>query len=439
MRFHANIVIASCFIILLGLSQVLSAQTYEEKRKKILEKQNSTRAEINVLDARIKSYQQKVAKAEEEFNKSYKKFENLNSLIALQDDKIGNLTTEQEQIAEEITLTQSEIDARKEELKVLIENYKRILLFAYKNSRSSNLELLLTANSFNQMLIRSKYLKKFEEQKAKQAEQIRRRRNELDQINIDLKQSLNRNQIVLQEIQQEKEILNGQRFEQKKTVDQIRSQATNLATELTKSREQKEALQSAFDGFIAEEKEIERLNNERLVKLARARQIADENLRNREVAKYSKPITTSSGVSNEILASNERIFASSKGALPWPVNSKTISKRFGRTRNPLYSTVTEYLGINIVADPAADVKSVADGYVFQVTSITGYGDVVVVKHGNYYTFYGNLSRIDVQKNQILNAGDRIGLSGVEQSPLSENLFFAVRHKDYQDPLIWLQK
>lgn len=431
-------------VILLGLFTIgsvasLYAQTYDEKRKEILSKQNNTRAEINVLDARIKTYQKRVAEAEVKFNKSFKQYESLNSLIALQDDKIDNLSTEQRQIQEEINLTEAEIEARQSELKVLIDNYKKILLFAYKNSRTSNLEMLLTSGSFNQMIVRAQYLKKFEEQKAKQAEQIRRRRDELDQIQIDLKQSLNRNQIVLQEIQNEKQVLNGQRSQQKQTVETIRSQRTDLVAELTKSREQKEALQNAFSSLIDEAERIQELENERLVKLARARQIADENLRNREVAKYSKSLVKEGAVSNEMLIDNERVFVASKGALQWPVNSKTVSKNFGRTRNPIYGTVTEYLGINIVADAASPVKAVADGYVFQIVSITGYGDVVGVKHGSYYTFYGNLSRIDVQKNDIINAGDLIGLSGVQQSTLSENLFFAVRHKDYQDPLKWLQK
>jgi len=426
-------------LFIFGCVTLLCAQTYEEKRKDILSKQNNTRAEINVLDARIKSYQKRVAEAEAKFNRSYKQYENLNGLIALQDDKIDNLSTEQKQIEEEINLTEAEIKVRQEELSVLIQNYKKILLFAYKNSRSSNLEMLLTSQSFNEMLVRAKYLKKFEEQKAKQAEQIRRRQNELDEIKIDLKQSLNRNQIVLQEIQSEKQILNGQRSQQKQTVESIRSQRSDLVAELTKSRQQKEALQNAFTNLIAEAERIQELENERLVKLARAREIADENVRNREVAKYSKSLVRDAAVSNEMLIDNERLFIASKGALPWPVDSKTVSKNFGRTRNPIYGTVTEYLGINIVTDPASSVKVVSDGYVSQISPINGFGDVVFVKHGGYYTAYGNLSRIDVQKNQVLNSGDRIGLSGVAQSPLGENILFVVRYKDYQNPLNWLQK
>ena len=99
--------IGLCF---LALAPAQGQSTYEEKRKEILKKQTNTRAEINVLDARIKSYQKRVDETEVQYNKSFKQYENLNSLISLQDDKISSLETEQIQIEAEITLTQDEIE-----------------------------------------------------------------------------------------------------------------------------------------------------------------------------------------------------------------------------------------------------------------------------------------------------------------------------------------
>lgn len=432
----------SSLLLVIGLlaTGTASGQTYEEKRKEILNQQAKTRAEINVLDARIRSYQKRVAEAEEEFNKSYRQFENLNSLIALQDDKIKSLEEEQKQIEAEIALTEQEIAEREKELKFLIDNYKKILLFAYKNGSSNNLELLLTANSFNQALVRSYYLKKFEEQKAKQAQQIRKRKNELDQVRINLRQSLNRNQIVIAEIKKEKEKLGEQRSKQQQTVESIRNERSNLLEQLQKNRRQKEALENTFATLIKAEEDIRKAENERLAKLAAARRIADANLRNSEVAKYSKPIVRENMVSEEMLLSYDEAFSSSKGKLNWPVNSRTVSKKFGRTRNPVYGTYTEHLGINIVAEPRSPVRVVSDGYVFSVTIVPGYGDVVMVNHGTYYTLYGNLSQIDVAKYQVLKAGDRIGLSGVADSPLGENLFFMIRKGQTNlNPQDWLIK
>ncbi len=429
--------IGLCF---LALAPAQGQSTYEEKRKEILKKQTNTRAEINVLDARIKSYQKRVDETEVQYNKSFKQYENLNSLISLQDDKISSLETEQIQIEAEITLTQDEIEKRETELKVLIDNYKKILLYAYKNGRSNNLELLLTSDSFNQMLVRSFYLNKFEEHKATQAQHIRQRKSDLDQVRTSLRQSLNKNVLLLEEIKQEKSTLDGQRSKQKETVESIKSQRSVLLAELRKNREQKEDLEDTFNALIADEEVARKAEEERLEKLAAARNIADENLRNTEVARYSKPTVVKRAVSDDMLKAFGATFATKKGTLPWPVSSRTISKKFGKTRNPIYGTETEHLGVNIVTEPRSSVQVVSDGYVFVVSPISGFGDVVFVNHGGYYTAYGNLSQIDVSKNQVLKAGDRIGLSGVTNSPLGENLFFMVRKdKTNLNPQDWLRK
>ena len=154
--------------------------------------------------------------------------------------------------------------------------------------------------------------------------------------------------------------------------------------------------------------------------------------------KYSRPIVRENFVSDEVLLTYENSFAQAKGDLPWPVNSKTVAKKFGRVRNPLYGTVTEHPGIDIVADAASPVTSVSDGYVFRIQPLPGYGDVVFVKHGSYYTAYGNLSRVDVEVGSILERGQQLGLSGTNQSELGEVIFFLVRRgNENLNPENWL--
>ena len=157
----------SSFLSLLFIflfSHFIAAQTYNEKRQEILNKQSNTRAEINVLDARIKTYQARIEQTENKFTESYRLFDNLNRLISLQDDKIKNLAREQKQIIEEINLTEGDF-TKEEELSQLKQKLRDILLYTYKNGRSSNLELIVTASSINQMIVQSYYLQKLEEQK----------------------------------------------------------------------------------------------------------------------------------------------------------------------------------------------------------------------------------------------------------------------------------
>lgn len=425
-------------IFALSLGMESFAQTYQEKREELLKRQENTRAEINVLEARIKNYQQRVSQAEQRFDKSFEQFQSLNNLIALQDDKINSLEEEQNQIEAEISLTEKEIELREQELEQLIENYKQIILYAYKNGRAGNLELLLTSESINQMVVRSNYLQRFEEQKAKQAVLIRKNKKELDQVKGDLRDSYQKNMEVIGEIRVEKEELGDQRQQQQQTVERIKEERSTWLEELRKTRQEKENLESAFTSLISEEESLREAENERLRKLAEARNIADAARRADEVEKYSKPITRENFVSDEILLTYESTFIQSKGSLRWPVNSKTVGKKFGRIRNPLYGSVTEHPGIDIVAESGTAVEAVSPGYVFNISPMLGYGDVVFVKHGSYYTAYGNLSEITVEVGTVLQVGDKIGNSGVATSELGEVLFFAVRDgTEFVNPEIWL--
>lgn len=415
-------------------------QSYEQKREEILKKQENTRTKINELDARIKSYQKRLQETDQEYDKSFKEYENYNNLIALQDDKIKGLEEAKNQLESEIALTRSEIDKRENELKYLIDNYKKILLYTYKNSNVSDLELLLTSDSFNQMIMRSFYLGKFEKFKVDQAKQIQEQQKKLDQAHANLTESLEKNESILSEINSEKSTLAIQRNEQKKTVDTIKTQRTTLASELDKNRQQKEQLENTFEELINEEIAMREAERKRLAKLEEAQNIPDAEVREAEVARYSAPTTTERAVTDDMLKEFGNAFATKKGKLSWPVNSRTISKKFGKTRNPIYGTVTEHLGVNIVTEPGTEVFAVADGYVFTISPISGFGDVVFVNHGGYYTAYGNLGKIEVSKNQIIREGERIGLSGGANSPLGENIFFMVRKERINlNPQDWLSK
>lgn len=416
------------------------AQTYDEKRQELLTRQENTRGEINVLEARIKNYQQRISQAEERYDKSFEQFQSLNNLIALQDDKIQNLQEEQKQIEAEIQLTEKEIELREAELEQLIENYKQIMLYAYKNGRTGNMELLMTSNSINQMIVRANYLKRFEEQRAKQADVIRNNKEELDLVKDDLQDSHEKNRMVIGEIRDEKEELGEQRQQQEQTVEQIKQERSTWLSELRKTREEKENMESVLNRWINEEESVIEAESERKGRLEEARNIADSRRRDEEVAKYSSPATRESFVSDEAMSNHEQVFGNAKGKLSWPVDSKTISKKYGRVRNPLYGTVTEHPGIDIVADPESPVKAVSPGYVFRIQPMPGFGDVVFMKHGSYYTAYGNLSRIDVEVGSVLKEGDRVGLSGTSQSELGEVIFFLVRRgNENLNPENWLSQ
>ena len=440
------------FFILLLLFSLLGTATaygqdYQEMRAQIIQQQKSTRAEIEELDQQIQTYEKRLERADEKYEQLYEKYQNLKNLIALQDQKLSKLQAEQSQIQEEIEITSRSLEQKEEELEQLIENHKKTLSYLYKHGRTSQLALVLSASSINQMLVRSFYLKKFNSYRENQAQDIRETREELKQNREQLVEAQDRNKDVLEEIKEEKSQLAEKKKQQEQNVSLLRENRDQIKSELEKRQDQKKELNRRLSELIQEEekireqreRQIRQREAERKRKLSAAKEIKNDAERAREMAKYSQPVRSENFMDSESLKQIEQQFAQNKGQIPWPVDSRTVSEHFGNRRHPVYGTVTPHPGIEIVTDSAASVRAVHPGYVFAIQPFPGFGDVVLVKHGRFITAYGNLSQIRVRKNQILEQGDVVGLAGDTNSALGESLFFLIReNNDNLDPEKWLR-
>lgn len=430
------------------LSTAATAQDYKKMREEVIRQQDTLRAEIQELDSRIDRYQNRLSMAEEKYQRLYEEYENLNRLIALQEDKLERMTEEQNHIEEEITVTEKEIEHNEQQLQELIEDYQQTLTYLYKHGRSSQLALLFSSASINQMLVRSYYLEKFNEYRQQQEEQIQEQQAELKLNKEQLEEAHQKNEAVLAEIQTEYEELEEKRAQQEENVRLLRQDKEQIAQELNSLEQDRQNLNEALSEAVAEEnrireaqaEELRRREEERKKKLAEARQIEDDEEREREVERYSTPITIEEEgyLDDERLAEIENTFAAEKGHLPWPVESTTISEHFGKRRHPVYGTVTPNPGIEIVTKSKEEVRVVHSGKVISIQPFSGLGDVVMVQHGRFITAYGNLSTIYVRRNDIVTKGDVIGLSGDENSVKGESLFFLVWENDTTlDPENWL--
>ena len=126
-----------------------------------------------------------------------------------------------------------------------------------------------------------------------------------------------------------------------------------------------------------------------------------------------------------------------RGALPWPVRGEVV-QTFGRHYLPRYSTYTVCNGMRVRAPSQTEVTAVFSGVVAYASHFKGYGNMVVLDHGNdVYSLVAGLATIHVRLNQSVSMGLRLGLT----SPPSEdgNLYFEIREGETaQDPRRWLQ-
>ena len=245
----------------------LSAQTYQERRNAILDKQNETRSEIEELSKRIREFEQQINANENEYSKIFQQYEQLNKMIALQDNKIRSLEGEQYQIVEEVNLIKDQIQLREKELQKSLDNYREIMRYTYINGRLNSIELLATSKSVNQMIRRAYYLNKLEDFKRSKRDEIVAKQQELSGIQVDLESSIKKNSLVINEIEKEKTKLDYQRNLQLRSAQRLKAESSTLLNQLRQVQTQKDNLENEFSSLIAEEDRIRELENERLRRL----------------------------------------------------------------------------------------------------------------------------------------------------------------------------
>jgi septal ring factor EnvC (AmiA/AmiB activator) len=131
-------------------------------------------------------------------------------------------------------------------------------------------------------------------------------------------------------------------------------------------------------------------------------------------------------------------FGSLRGRLPWPTDGRIVSA-FGAQVHPRFGTRTFRNGVDIEAVEGRDVAAVYAGHVVYTGWFKGYGNLIILDHGNeYYTLYAHVAEIQVREGDDVRQGQRIGTIGDTGSLAGPRLYFEVRYQGKpQDPAAWL--
>jgi len=388
----------SLFILL----SVISGQT--EKIEKDIQYHNS---ELGRLRKEIANYERKIKNTSDREKSEIERLNEIDEEISLVRNLIYRLRKEEK--IKETSITQAEVTIEKKELEhtSLVNRYAKRVTHTYKKGRLSDLEKLLDAKSWRQAVYRAKYIKIISEHDRSLADEIRR-----NLIEIEAKQTvLERELTDIRKIDKEK-------LSRKKWLEQRRRVRNKELGNLKRDRQKMSvALNQRKKAAQQMESIISRLDRERVAR------IAELERRRKEMA---------------LLGSVP--FKELKGKLPWPIEGKVIS-RFGTYQNPNLKTVTENTGIDIHGSEGTEVKSIYDGIVTTVTYIRGYGNTVILDHGDgFYSVYTHVMDVEVEENSYVNAGDIIAHVGDSGSLEGTKLHFEIwGNKDKLNPELWLKK
>ena len=110
----------------------------------------------------------------------------------------------------------------------------------------------------------------------------------------------------------------------------------------------------------------------------------------------------------------------------------------GRIHTPTLKGITlESDGIDIRTQPNSSVRAVFDGVVTKITTIPGYGNTLIIKHGEYFTMYSKLKSISVTTGQTVKAKGVIGQVATNAEGVAEVHFKTWKGLQIMDPATWI--
>ncbi|RYY56759.1 MAG: hypothetical protein EOO09_05210 [Chitinophagaceae bacterium] len=377
--------------------------------------------------------------------------------VELQERLISNTNKELRYIDDDIYLSNIEIYRLEKQLDTLKSQYARTVVYAYKNRSSFDyVNFIFSANSFNDALRRVSYLKSYRQFREKQIGDIRATAQvikEKQQAQVGRKQQKSN---ALQEQGKQRNELAEQKKDKEQVLARLKSQEKELQGQITNKKKRDQSLKNAITAIIRREIEAAKKEEQRLAALRKAE---EEKIKAANIAAPPKPATNNNSSTAaapkttaapekkttasylEVNASDERLgndFASSRGKLPWPVDRAIVMIPFGK-----YNIGDKITGVNpglTLGTPAgAPVKAVFDG---TVAAVYNYGDgmAVTIKHGKYYTTYGNLSNCSVTKGMAVKTGQLIGKAGENEEGSGGQIDFVLMNELQEtNPAGWLRR
>jgi septal ring factor EnvC (AmiA/AmiB activator) len=237
-------------------------------------------------------------------------------------------------------------------------------------------------------------------------------------------------------------------------IQEYRGTSERLADRKSREETQQRELASLHDEAKQEQAEVDREGAKRRVILARVRD--ERAYHERVVGELTEAAARLEAFIRELQAKQRKLakvppppkggieapavgFGTLRGRLPWPTEGRIVTG-FGAQVHPRFGTRTFRNGVDIEAAVGREVTAVHAGHVVYTGWFKGYGNLIIVDHGNeYYTLYAHIAGIEAKEGEDVRQGQRIGTVGETGSLAGPRLYFEVRYQGKPlDPEQWLR-
>ena len=384
MKFFANVIIWSGFLVSLLIAQ--DVDRYQQQNR------------LQQIRKEIEGYRRKVRREERKERQLIDAVAQFDREIDLTHQLLTELEKEEKKKGKQISKISRELDATRDELDRLQQIYARRIVNFYKYGLMKDIELLLSAKSFNQTLTWFKFQQLIAQNDKRNYANILKKKEKIETQRNKLKEEAVSQRKIINEKKDEEKGLKNKSKERNKLLVQVQDNKQVFMQRLKDNENSMREIQRLIN--VEEDKRLT-LEQEGIVQ------------------------TTD--------------FPALKGRMIWPTIGKVINQ-FGRYRHPKWRSVTlQNIGIDIQAEFGQDVRATAKGIVTAITWRRGMGNIIMINHfGGYFTVYTHLSQIIIQVDESVEAGQVIGSVGDSGSLSWPMLHFEIwKNKQALNPEEWL--
>jgi len=344
--------------------------------------------------------------------------EDLNYKVSVRKNLIKVTNDQANLLTREINANQKEISNLRDQLKILKEDYAAMIVRSYKSrSDQSKVMFLLSSENFKQAYKRLQYIKQYANYQKEQGEKIKAKTEKLQEVNTTLLRQKKEKEKLIEENRLAKNRLEEELKQQNTLMVSIHKNLSTYNSQIKKKQQEADQIDKEIDKLIREA-------------------IAESNRKAGKSPSSSRDYALTTEA--KALAAN---FESNKGRLPWPVEKGVVKLGYGRQPSPIDKTVTiNSNGVRIATEEGAKVRAVFDGEVSAIVVIKNANPAIIIRHGNYFSIYKNLSKIFVKQGDKVTTKQIIGEVFTNKSNGETILGFGVnKNSNTENPANWIYK
>lgn len=382
-------------------------------------KSDQLQAEQNSLEKKLSNTRSLLDKIKSGTQTSLNELKLIDNQVKFREQLVQNFDNQIRSADLTISSKDSEVKALQEKLDRLKNQYRQLLIYAYKHrNRYGRMMFIFSASNYFEAVKRNSYLQRIADIQQKQFRIIRQNQGTIrDEISAISTEKEKKQKLLSEKVVEKERILKDKETKEK-ALGRLRQDEQKLLAELKAQEKQREELKrrirQAIEKEIAEAEAKARKEQEKREKEAAAKAAASTGGSSSSSGSSSSTSSESSSKTVVMTETKESLalgksFESNRGKLPWPVAKGTITEGYGKNPHPSLANVyTNNNGVDIGAPKNAQVRAVFEGEVSSVLNIPGAGKVVILKHGNYRTVYSNLQDVYVSAGAKVSTKQAIG-------------------------------